>query len=106
MSPIGKEITLEEKLSFRDRLQAGQCLAERGFGKVPSDVTMQNPAPIPGIVVQVIRAPPPAAKGEETTGGKIQPLPVHVETKAQTQKPPSPDRADAAHNGSDPQPCA
>jgi len=90
-SPAGKEIRLEEKPSFRDRLQAAEWLAERGFGKVPGDATLQNldGTPLPGMVVQVIGAPPPAPKCEETTGVKIQPLTVLVESNAQTQMPPS-----------------
>ena len=63
-SPAGKEIRLEEKPSFRERIQAAEWLAERGFGKVPGDATLQNldGTPLPGMVVQVIGAPPPAAR--------------------------------------------
>ena len=51
-------------------LQAAEWLAERGFGKVPGDATLQNldGTPLPGMVVQVIGA---TAAGREGGNGGV-----------------------------------
>jgi hypothetical protein len=39
----GEEYTVLEKPSLRDRMQAAEWLAERGFGKVTEHFALQNP---------------------------------------------------------------